>query len=95
MGRNQILAIMFCSLAFLSYENTGANAGWFGPSNADECLLEKMKGQLPGMFEIASAACIYQFACNAKFTEEFRKCLTNDVGSQWCARYVFHYCNDP
>ena len=45
MNRNQTLAITLCSLACLGYSTRSANAGWFGPSNYDECVLEKMKGQ--------------------------------------------------
>ena len=54
MGCNQILVIMFCSLARLGYANTSANAGWFGPSNYEECVLEKMKGQSPYLLKTDS-----------------------------------------
>jgi hypothetical protein len=47
-------------------------------------MLEKMKGQQPSMFEIASTACLLQFACNAKFTADFGKCYNDypSLGSQ-------------
>jgi hypothetical protein len=96
MGRNLIPAITFCSLACLAYANTSAKAGWFGPSDYNECVLQKMKGQSQYMFEIASTACFYQFACNAKFKHEFGQCLTDFpiLGSQYCAGQASHYCND-
>ena len=40
---------------------TSADAGIFGPSNAHECVLEKMKGQDRAMIGTARAACAEQF----------------------------------
>jgi hypothetical protein len=97
MGRNQILAITFCSLACLGFANTSANAGWFGPSDYNECMLETMKSEPQYMSEIASTNCLYRFACNAKFSAELGKCITDypELGSQYCARQALHYCTDP
>jgi hypothetical protein len=61
MRRNQILAITLCSLACLGYPNRSANAGWFGPSNYEECVLEKMKGQSSYMLATAQNACRLKF----------------------------------
>jgi hypothetical protein len=57
MGRNQILALTLCSLAGVGYVNTSATAGWFGPSNYNECVLDTMKGQNAYMIEFAQAFC--------------------------------------
>lgn len=93
MGRNQILAIAFCSLAFLGYANTSANAGWFGPSNYNECMVEKMKGQPWNMGEIVAETCTHQFACNDKFTAEYNRCLNIFPNSSYCAGEAMQYCS--
>jgi len=61
MYRNQILVLTLCSLACVGYANTSATAGWFGPSNYDECVLNKMKGQGPYMLPRAQQTCRDQF----------------------------------
>lgn len=38
-----------------------AFAGIFGPSNFEECVLDKMKGQAPNLMSTARAACIKSF----------------------------------
>lgn len=38
-----------------------AFAGIFGPSNFEECVLEKMKGQAPNLLYMARAACLKAF----------------------------------
>ncbi len=43
---------------------SSVQAGWLGPSNFDECVLEKMKGQAPNMIGVARSA------CRARFPEE-------------------------
>jgi hypothetical protein len=96
MWRNQILAITFCSFACVGYANTSAYAGWFGPSDYNECMLQKMKGQPEYMLDIAATACAYQFACNDKFKAEFGQCVDGlpAPGAVYCMREAFHYCND-
>ncbi len=61
MGRSQIVAVTFCSLTCLGYANMSAHAGWFGPSNYQECLLEEMRGQSPYMLPSAAAVCNRKF----------------------------------
>lgn len=67
MRRNQILVITLCSFASLWYSNKSANAGWFGPSNYEECMLEKLKegrGQATYLVEdYAKTACRLKFPC--------------------------------
>lgn len=38
-----------------------AIAGWFGPDNYEECMLEKMKGQDKSMRGVANNACLAMF----------------------------------
>ena len=40
---------------------SSALAGIFGPSNFEECVLEKMKGQAPNLMYMARAACVKAF----------------------------------
>ncbi len=70
MRRNRILAITFCALACLGYPKRSANAGWFGPGNYHECVLEKMKGQSPYMLETAQSACELEFPCPDKYHKD-------------------------
>jgi len=93
MRRNQILAITLCSLACLGYPNRSANAGWFGPSNYDECMLDKMKGQPWTMGDIAAKACMLQFVCDAKSAAGYSECMRNTYpgSAHDCARI---YCSN-
>ena len=43
-----------------------AEAGWFGPDNYEECVLDKMKGQDRGMLPTAEKACEKQFPFEKK-----------------------------
>lgn len=99
MGGRQLLTIAFCSLVCVGYANTRAHAGWFGPSNYSECMIEKMKGQPWNMSELVEATCTLQFACNDKFASAFRKCMGN-AGSMVsagtaasCQEEARQYCN--
>jgi hypothetical protein len=87
MRCNEILAITFCSLACLDYPNRSANAGWFGPANYDECMLEKMKGQGYYMAEIAKAACLLKFPPQPKPEPKEEEVLLNEqfIRFNWCA----------
>lgn len=41
--------------------NSNSISGVFWPSNYEECVLDKMKGQAPNMLHIAKAACLKAF----------------------------------
>jgi hypothetical protein len=90
MRRNQILAITLCSLACLGYANTSANAGWFGPSNYEECMLEKMKDQSPYMLKTAQDACRAKFKDDSKEVSldqrliQFNWCMDEQTAKQIC-----------
>ena len=43
MTHNQVWSFTFCSLAWLGFAKQSADAGWFGPGNYAECMLEKLK----------------------------------------------------
>jgi hypothetical protein len=63
MRGNQILAITFCTLACLDYPNRSANAGWFGPSNFEECVVSEMKGEPSNVYLNVMHACDIRFPC--------------------------------
>lgn len=46
-----------------------AIAGWFGPDNYEECMLDKMKGQDKSMRSIANNACLAKFPKPMAITE--------------------------
>lgn len=58
MGKIIVTAILFLASASVS-------AGWFGPDNYDDCVLEKMKGQ-----ETKAAIIHARKACRKKFPEK-------------------------
>ena len=47
--------------AVLAILSTAGLQGCFGPSNYEECMLERMKGQTSGMLYVADKACKRQF----------------------------------
>jgi hypothetical protein len=82
MARIQMLAIIFSSLAYLGYANNSANAGWFGPSNYQECVLAEMKGRPGYMMSTAQKACEIKFPCPDKYHEDeyhaaFNSCIAS------------------
>lgn len=66
-----------------SVVSTSADAGIFGPSNANECVLEKMKGQDRAMIGTARAACAEQFPEETPLQEgmHYRK---GQIAYSWC-----------
>ena len=85
MNRNQTLAITLCSLACLGYSTRSANAGWFDPSNYEECVLENMKGQGRYMFPTAREACLLKFPDpEAKPTKQEVVLKNRFIHFNWC-----------
>ena len=86
MPRDQIQAVILCSFALLGYANTSANAGWFGPSNYAECMLEKLKdGHSHGGYSVeyyAKKACALKFPCVDD--AEFKKCMSEHSDENYC-----------
>ena len=59
---------------------TSSFAGVFGPSNFEECVLDKMKGQAPNMMYMARAACLKAFP-----DEPTEVVIANDrIKYTWC-----------
>ena len=54
-------SFILTTLALILCISFGVQAGWFGPSNYEECILIKMKGQDRSMFRFAKDACEQEF----------------------------------
>ena len=54
-------SFILTTLALILCISFGVQAGWFGPSNYEECILIKMKGQDRSMFRFAEDACEQEF----------------------------------
>jgi hypothetical protein len=52
----------------VGYANTGAHAGWFGPSTYDECILDEMKGRPGYMMETVKRDCTAKFCTEEPVT---------------------------
>jgi hypothetical protein len=79
IGKPALAAAFFLSACMSSEVGLSnvAHAGWWGPSNYYECLVEKMKGQPDIMAGTVAAACIEMFSCNSQARNDFRKCMGN------------------
>ena len=58
---------------------TSAQAGWFGPSTYDECILDEMKGRPACMMETVKRDCTAKFCTEVPvppITEERKAALT-------------------
>ena len=63
-GKLEMASFNFHIVAFslVILVSTTASAGWFGPSNYDECILESMKGVTSNV-----AARLVESSCREKF----------------------------
>jgi len=52
-------------IAALLLSTSGAKAGWFGPSNYRECVLNEMKGTAASMLPTVKGLCNERFPCPA------------------------------
>jgi hypothetical protein len=50
-------------IAALLLSTSGANAGWFGPSDYRECVLDEMKGRAASMLPTVKGLCNERFPC--------------------------------
>jgi hypothetical protein len=85
--RNQILAIAVCAFACLLYSNKSTTAGWFGPSNYDECVLDEIKGQPAYMYFQAHLACQAKFPQQVSLDQRLIQagwCEDTDTEKQLC-----------
>jgi len=71
-------SLLLLSLCFPTslYSSCATYAGWFGPSNYKECILDKMKGQTTFMLPLVEEQCTVQFACNAEARRKFEDCIS-------------------
>lgn len=76
MGRRQFAFITLCSLACIAYTNYSASAGWFGPSNYDECLLDKTSGSMLSIFQLLTI----QKACRDLFPLDSNETVLDESG---------------
>jgi hypothetical protein len=58
---NMLLRAQAITLVLGFFYVPATSAGLLGPSNYEECVLEKMKGQAPGLIGMARAACLKAF----------------------------------
>ena len=87
MSRRNLVKIILCSLFFIIYTDATAFAGWVGPSNYDECVLDKTSGQSMSTYQVVTI----QQACRDLFPPEPREVLLDEFTT------VIQYkdCSDP
>lgn len=61
MKNASLFSMMAVLVVIFLFGASSVQAGWLGPSNFDECVLEKMKGQAPNMIGVARSACQLKF----------------------------------
>jgi hypothetical protein len=73
MRYKQIFAFVLSALGLFVFLHGIANAGWFGPSDYNECMLEGMKA-LPGnMTGMMADKCVKGF-CSEDFKRNYNQC---------------------
>src|SRR5208337_378113 len=85
MGRHQLVSVTLCSLACIVYTNYSASAGWFGPSNYNECVLDKESDRMLSPLQVLDI----ESACRGLFPPEpkEKETLLDDTGR------TIHYRN--
>jgi hypothetical protein len=99
MSVTYLATIAVFTLTCVFYSDRLANAGWFGPNDYHECLIDKMKGQNVFMLRMVETECLTQFACNSKARTSFQTCLNNlqmlDQDTvNVCSTLAAAYCNE-
>jgi hypothetical protein len=61
-------------LIALLLHTSGANAGWFGPSDYRECVLAEMNGKPPYMLSTVRGLCNNRFPCPQPTPSEYAVC---------------------
>src|SRR4051794_28110669 len=69
-GKNYI--IISANIAFVFWTNITANAGWFGPSTYDDCVLDGMKGRPRYMIDTVNSSCRSKF-CSYREETDYEK----------------------
>ncbi len=75
----KFLKRIFLLYIFLMLLPFNVNAGWFGPDNYEECVLERMKGQDKAMIQIARKACEKKFPFEKVLDYNYR----NNIEISW------------
>jgi hypothetical protein len=86
MGWRQFAFITLCSLACIAYTNCSASAGWFGPSNYDECLLDETSSPMLSIFQLLTI----QKACRDLFPLEPEETVLDESGKT----ILYSNCSD-
>jgi len=63
-------------IAALLLGTSGANAGWLGPSDYRECVLNEMKGTAMSMLSTVKGLCNNKFPCPEPTPSEYAKCAS-------------------
>jgi|HubBroStandDraft_6_1064221.scaffolds.fasta_scaffold207677_2 hypothetical protein len=63
-------------LIALLLHTSGANAGWFGPSDYRECVLAEMKGKPEYLLPTIRGLCNNKFPCAKPSSDELAECYT-------------------
>ncbi|GAB6111556.1 hypothetical protein [Desulfomicrobium salsuginis] len=66
-----IIRPLFYSFVFIFFYSSVATAGWFGPSNFDECVIEGMKGQDKSMVRLVAKMCEKKFPFEKKLSFDY------------------------
>ena len=69
------------AVGLVALSTVAAHAGWFGPSNYTECMIDGMKGQPSAMKGTISKACESKFPCasaaqQAAYLERRKSCIS-------------------
>lgn len=81
-----MLRFIYYTLSIAFFYTTTAQAGWFGPSNYQECVLDKMKGQPMYLLQTAEDACMKSFPRSSECYVEKDKCKA-EAGGNWDGLY--------
>ena len=87
MVRNASLVLVLFSVETFACSGGTATAGWFGPKNYQECVLERMVGKKQYMLETAEKACDLEFPCpdenhKAEYSEVLSACRRHAANSE-------------
>jgi hypothetical protein len=75
MSHAQVLAVALCLGVGLT--NNSANAGWFGPRNFEECVIDKMDGKASYLLPTVRGLCDKLFPCEKD--EKYLACRPGDT----------------
>jgi hypothetical protein len=88
--------IVMCFASLIAVDD--ASAGWFGPSNYDECILDEMKGRPQYMMGAVKTDCRAKFCTfvaptneqNVESEQNYNRCI-EEKGMSDINRYICSY----